>query len=43
LRGAAQIWRDEIVPSVGILHGGIPAAAFTSPLCPKEVYVTDFW
>jgi len=28
---------------VGMLHGGIPAAAFTSPVCPKEAGVTDFW
>ena len=36
LCGAAQIWLDEILPSVGMLHGGIPVAAFTSSVGPKE-------
>jgi hypothetical protein len=40
---AAQIWRDGILPSVGMLHGGILVAAFTSPVYPKEACVTDFW
>jgi len=43
LCGAAQIRLDEILPSVGMLHGGITAAVFTSPVRPKEACVTDFW
>jgi len=36
LRGIAQTRRDEILPSVGILHGAIPAPAITSQGRPKK-------
>jgi hypothetical protein len=36
LRGIAQTRRDEILPSVGILCGAIPAPAITSPVRPKK-------
>ena len=35
-RGAAQFRRDEVLPSMGILRGGIPAPAFTSPMRPQR-------
>jgi len=37
----AQIRRDEILPSVGIIRGRIPAPASTSPTLPKTL-LTDF-
>jgi hypothetical protein len=27
---------------MGMLHGGIPAPAVTSPMCPKKSLLTDF-
>lgn len=36
LGGAAQVLRDEFLPSVGIMHGGIPAPVFISPTCPQR-------
>jgi hypothetical protein len=34
--GAAQVLRDEFLPSIGILHEGIPTPVFTSPMCPQR-------
>jgi hypothetical protein len=42
-RGIAQIRRDLIVPSVGILRGSIPAPAFTLPIRLQETRFTDFF
>jgi hypothetical protein len=41
LDACAQTRRDEILPSVGILRGRIPAPASTSPTLPKTL-LTDF-
>ena len=35
-RGAAQFRRDEVLPSVGILRGGILAPVFTAPVSPQR-------
>jgi len=34
--GAAHVWRDEVLPLMGILRGGIPAPAFSSPMRPQR-------
>ena len=34
--GAAHVRLDEVLPSVGILSGSIPAPAFTSPVSPQR-------
>jgi len=34
--GAAEVRRDEVLPSMGILREGIPAPEFTSPMRPKR-------
>ena len=36
LRAVAHSRRDEILPSMGILLGAIPALAITSPVIPKK-------
>jgi hypothetical protein len=36
MRWAAQVLRDEFLPSPGILCGGIPALVFTSPMSPQR-------
>jgi len=36
LRGVTKSRRDEILPSMGILLGDIPALAITSPMIPKK-------
>jgi len=37
LRGVAQIWRDEFLPSVRMLRGGKPAPAFPSSVHSKTL------
>ena len=37
---ATQFRRDEVLPSVEIERGGIPAAGFTSKMCPDKKYVS---
>jgi len=34
--GAAQVLRDEFLPSIGILREGFPTPVFTSPMCPQR-------
>jgi hypothetical protein len=41
-RGVAQVRKNEIVPSVWMLRGSIPAPAFTSPMLLQETRFTDF-
>jgi hypothetical protein len=40
---AAQVWRYEVLLSLGILRGVIPVPAFTSPTIPQGNKFHWFW
>jgi hypothetical protein len=41
--GAAQVRRDEFLPSKGIFCETIPAPTFTSPLLPQRNVLLNVW
>jgi len=42
-KDAAQCRQGALLPSIGVLRGGITAPAVTSQIHPNEKFFTDFW